>query len=75
MSFVASSIYNVTNSDRERKHMGKPVVHFEIGCKSIPQTEAFYSKLFGWNMSTAGPASMIDTRAPNSGTYRWPACW
>ena len=43
--------------------MGKPVVHFEIGCKNIQQIEAFYSKLFGWNMSTAGPASMIDTRA------------
>lgn len=43
--------------------MGKPVVHFEIGCKDIPKTEAFYSQLFGWNMNTAGPASMIDTGA------------
>jgi predicted enzyme related to lactoylglutathione lyase len=41
--------------------MGQPVVHFEIGCKDKPATEAFYSKLFGWKTTAAGPASMIDT--------------
>ena len=41
--------------------MGKPVVHFEIGCRDIPKTEAFYSELFGWTAQAAGPASMIDT--------------
>ncbi len=43
--------------------MGQPVVHFEIGCKDKPATEAFYSKLFGWKMNDAGPAAMIDTGA------------
>ena len=46
--------------------MGKPVVHFEIGCKDIPATEAFYSQLFDWKMNNAGVASMIDTGAANS---------
>jgi uncharacterized protein len=43
--------------------MGQPVVHFEIGCRDIPKTQAFYSQLFGWNMNTAGIAAMIDTAA------------
>jgi predicted enzyme related to lactoylglutathione lyase len=38
-------------------------MHFEIGCKDKPQTEAFYSQLFGWTMNAAGPATMIDTGA------------
>jgi predicted enzyme related to lactoylglutathione lyase len=43
--------------------MGKPVVHFEIGCRDKGKTEAFYSKLFDWQMTAMGPASMIDTGA------------
>jgi predicted enzyme related to lactoylglutathione lyase len=43
--------------------MGQPVVHFEIGCKNRENTEQFFSKLFGWQMQPAGPASMIDTAA------------
>lgn len=43
--------------------MGRPVVHFEIGCRDIHQTEAFYQQLFGWSMSNAGAASTIDTAA------------
>ena len=41
--------------------MGQPVVHFEIGCRDRGQTEAFFGKLFGWNIHQSGPASMIDT--------------
>jgi predicted enzyme related to lactoylglutathione lyase len=41
--------------------MGRPVVHFEIGCKNKPAAESFYSRLFDWKMSAAGPASMIET--------------
>jgi predicted enzyme related to lactoylglutathione lyase len=41
--------------------MGHPVVHFEIGCKNLEATEAFFSKLFGGQMERAGLASMIDT--------------
>jgi predicted enzyme related to lactoylglutathione lyase len=43
--------------------MGQPVVHFEIGCRDRGKTEAFFSELFGWSLSQAGPASMIDTGA------------
>lgn len=41
--------------------MGRPVVHFEIGCRDVEKTEEFYSKLFDWKMQRAGPAAMIDT--------------
>ncbi|MGA2694938.1 MAG: VOC family protein [Terriglobales bacterium] len=43
--------------------MGQPVVHFEIGCRDIGKTANFFSKLFGWNMQAAGPATMINTGA------------
>ena len=43
--------------------MGRPVVHFEIGCRNSPRTEEFFSKLFGWNIERAGPAAMINTGA------------
>ena len=43
------------------KSMGRPVVHFEIGCRDQAKTGDFYSKLFGWQITAAGPASMIDT--------------
>lgn len=45
--------------------MGQPVVHFEIGCRDVARTSAFYSDLFGWDIAQAGPAGMINT---NSGT-------
>jgi hypothetical protein len=39
--------------------MGRPVVHFEIGCKDKTKTVDFYSRLFDWKISDAGPAAMI----------------
>jgi predicted enzyme related to lactoylglutathione lyase len=39
---------------------GRPVVHFEIGCRDRGKTRDFYSKLFGWQIS-ASPAGTIDT--------------
>jgi predicted enzyme related to lactoylglutathione lyase len=39
--------------------MANPVVHFEIGCRDRAQTSEFYSTLFDWQISEAGPASMI----------------
>jgi len=39
--------------------MGQPVVHFEIGCKDITKTQAFYEKLFDWKIAQQGPAAMI----------------
>jgi uncharacterized protein len=45
----------------EDRHMGQPVVHFEIGCRDRARTEKFFAELFGWGIQQAGPASMIDT--------------
>jgi hypothetical protein len=46
------------------KPMGRPVVHFEIGCRDQARTGDFYSKLFGWQITAAGPASNIQTGSP-----------
>jgi predicted enzyme related to lactoylglutathione lyase len=43
--------------------MGQPVEHFEIGCRDKEKTKAFYTALFDWTITEAGPASMIDTGA------------
>jgi uncharacterized protein len=43
------------------KSAGRPVVHFEIGCRDLAKTGDFYSKLFGWQITPAGPASNIET--------------
>jgi len=40
--------------------MAHPIVHFEIGCKDVKKTQQFYATLFGWNITEAGPAAMID---------------
>ena len=39
--------------------MGRPMVHFEIGCRDSARTQEFYSKLFDWKISPMGPAAMI----------------
>jgi uncharacterized protein len=41
--------------------LGHPVVHFEIGCRDSAKAQDFYAKLFGWKITQAGPAAMIDT--------------
>ncbi len=41
--------------------MGRPVIHFEIGCRDRDKTEAFYGKLFDWRIERAGPAGVIST--------------
>jgi len=45
---------------REKKRMGRPVVHFEIGCRDSAKTRDFYAKLFDWQI-TEGPAPTIQT--------------
>jgi len=47
------------------KTMGRPVVHFEIGCRDRAKTAQFFSSLFGWQMQPAGPATNIDTASTN----------
>jgi predicted enzyme related to lactoylglutathione lyase len=46
------------------KTMGRPVVHFEIGCRDRAKTGDFYAQLFGWQITSAGAASNIDTGSP-----------
>jgi uncharacterized protein len=41
--------------------MGKPVVHFEIGCRDRAKTGEFYAALFDWSITAQGPASAIQT--------------
>lgn len=43
--------------------MPNPVVHFEIGCRDSEKAREFYGKLFEWDFTAAGPATMIDTKA------------
>ena len=31
--------------------MPQPVVHFEIGCRDLPSTRAFYEAAFDWNIA------------------------
>jgi predicted enzyme related to lactoylglutathione lyase len=40
---------------------GRPVVHFEIGCRDRAKTGKFYGELFGWQIQEAGAASVINT--------------
>jgi uncharacterized protein len=47
--------------------MGKPVVHFEIGCKDRGRAAKFYEKLFGWKTQASGPATLIDTSSAGKG--------
>jgi predicted enzyme related to lactoylglutathione lyase len=49
---------------RGEKFMGRPVVHFEIGCRDRAKTGEFYAQLFGWEITAAGPASIVDTGSP-----------
>jgi predicted enzyme related to lactoylglutathione lyase len=41
--------------------MGKPVVHFEIGCRDREKTGAFYGALFDWTIQPMGSTSTIDS--------------
>ena len=44
--------------------MGRPVVHFEIGCRDRAKTVSFYRELLGWEIQQDGPAAMVDTQSP-----------
>jgi uncharacterized protein len=43
--------------------MGRPVVHFEVGCRDKARTSEFFTRLFDWNTQESGPATMINTGA------------
>jgi predicted enzyme related to lactoylglutathione lyase len=42
---------------------GAPVVHFEIGCKDLQKTTAFYQEAFGWSPTPAPMSSTISTNS------------
>ena len=42
---------------------GNPVVHFELGCKDLKKTTAFYTSLFGWTPTGIPQASLLQTNA------------
>jgi predicted enzyme related to lactoylglutathione lyase len=45
------------------KATGNPVVHFEIGCKDLEKTGAFYTDIFGWTKSPMPGGSLIETNS------------
>lgn len=47
--------------------MPAPVVHFEIGCKNLESTKAFYSKVLGWEYQPGMPTmGMVANLGPYS---------
>ncbi|HXB05624.1 MAG TPA: VOC family protein [Puia sp.] len=48
--------------------IGNPVVHFEIGCKDLAGTTAFYTKLFNWTATPVPMASLLDTHSTGGAT-------
>src|SRR5262249_6813214 len=51
------------NAPKEKAKMGRPVIHFEIGCRDSAKTQAFYRDLFDWQITQPAPAAVIDTGA------------
>jgi predicted enzyme related to lactoylglutathione lyase len=49
--------------------MGRPVVHFEIGCRNLQKTQEFYSQLFDWKPQPMGPAAMIAAESGGIGGH------
>jgi len=47
---------------------GCPVVHFEIGCKDLEGTTAFYTGIFNWAATTMPMASLLNTNSGKGAT-------
>ncbi|MDO6432867.1 hypothetical protein Q4E93_19825 [Flavitalea sp. BT771] len=43
--------------------IGNPVIHFEVGCKDLAKTTAFYTGLFGWSPTPIPMASLLNTNS------------
>lgn len=39
--------------------MGHGVIHWEIGARDADRVKTFYTELFGWDITPAGPASSL----------------
>jgi uncharacterized protein len=53
----------ITSKPKGKQKMGRPVVHFEIGCRDTAKTKDFYAKLFDWNIQGGGMSTTIQTGA------------
>jgi len=51
---------------KEKKKVNNPVVHFEIGCRDLAKTQAFYGKLFEWDIA---PSGIINTGGEGIGGH------
>jgi predicted enzyme related to lactoylglutathione lyase len=49
--------------------MGRPVVHFEIGCRDSAKTQEFYRRMFDWKIEAFGPAGMIAAESGGVGGH------
>jgi len=50
--------------------VASPIVHFEIGCRDMEKTRAFFTKLLDWWMTpSGGPAAVIDTGRHDGSHY------
>lgn len=47
--------------------MGKPVIHFEIGCRDKQRAMEFYTKLFDWTSEPYGPLAFKLNTGSNKG--------
>ncbi len=61
---LAASAASPLLAQKAEKSAGRPVVHFEIGCRDRARSGEFYAKLFGWQITEAGPASNIQAAGP-----------
>src|SRR5262245_22551100 len=53
MSAAAAAKSNAQTA-QEKKKANNPVVHFEIGCRDLVKTKAFYGRLFEWDIAPTG---------------------
>ena len=45
--------------------MAHPFCHMELNSTDVAKSKTFYTTMFGWNITEAGPASNIQTGSPH----------
>jgi uncharacterized protein len=60
---TASLLVPVAIPRADKSGAGCPVVHFEVGCKDLGKTTAFYTELFGWGKTSIPYSSLINTNS------------
>lgn len=64
LTFIAALPLCAQSRNPQGGNVPHPVVYFEIGCRDRSKAEHFFGELFGWQIQHNGPASTIDTGAP-----------